>query len=347
MKPRPVAVALAAGGVFALACGGTACWLLSAPSLEPYTALELTPAPHEPGEVVVRFFGTTTILIGDGETSILIDGFFSRPRLRQLLLGKIGPDERRIEAALERGAVSRLDAVLVAHSHHDHALDSAVVAHETGALLVGSESTANIGRGHGLAEERIRIVEDRDRLTFGRFEIEVIESPHSPGALNTGVIDEPLRPPVSAWAYKDGGNRSYLLRHDRGSILIQPSTNFAPGRLRDVRAAVVFLGIGVLGKQPDEFARDYWREVVQATGAGLVVPIHWDDFLRPLDEPLRPMPHLMDDFERGMRVLLRLAEADRVPVRFMPLYEPIDILRRAESPGSMAGRWSDAGSRSH
>jgi L-ascorbate metabolism protein UlaG (beta-lactamase superfamily) len=44
------------------------------------------------------------------------------------------------------------------HTHFDHALDAAVVADRTGAVLVGGESTANIGRGHGLAEDRIRVV---------------------------------------------------------------------------------------------------------------------------------------------------------------------------------------------
>ena len=55
------------------------------------------------------------------------------------------------------------------------------------------------------------------------------------------------------------------------------------------------------------------------------MPIHWDDFTRPLDRPLQPMPYLMDDFERGMQRLLELAEADGVLVRFRPLFEAFDL----------------------
>ena len=34
----------------------------------------------------------------------------------------------------------------------------------------------------------------------------------------------------------------------------------------------------------------YLAEVADAVGATRIVPVHWDDFTRPLDEPLRPMP---------------------------------------------------------
>lgn len=298
--------------------------LLSHPSLAPYASLEMQGLSRA-GGLRARFFGATTLQVDDGATAIMTDGFFSRPGLVQVLFSEIAPDPAQIDAALMRGNVSKLAAVLVAHSHYDHAMDSALVAERTGALLVGSESTAHIGRGHGLANERIRTVKQGDVLSLGRFTLEIFESPHSPGMLFPGEITQPLRPPAKASAYKEGGNYSFLLRHERGTILVQPSANFTPGLLKNVKANVVFLGIGTLGKQTEAFARDYWREVVQTTGAKLVIPIHWDDFLRPLDVPLRPMPYLMDDFDVGMRMLLKLAAADGVTVRFMPLFEAFEV----------------------
>ena len=311
-----------------VAAGGSAVVyrLLSHPSLAPYASLEMTPSPLGSGGLSARFFGVTTIQIDDGETAVMTDGFFSRPGSMQFLLGKIAPDPAQIDAALKRGKVSKLAAVLVAHSHYDHSMDSAFVAERTDALLVGSASTANIGRGHGLANDRIRIVRQGDKLSFGRFTVEIFESPHSPGPLYTGEITEPLRPPVRGSAYREGGNYSFLLRHNRGTILIQPSANFVPGLFRNVKADIVFLGMARLGEQTEAFARDYWQEVVRNTGAKLVIPIHWDDFLRSLDKPVRPMPLLMDDFERGMQMLLKLSEADGVTVRFMPLFEVFDVV---------------------
>jgi L-ascorbate metabolism protein UlaG (beta-lactamase superfamily) len=40
--------------------------------------------------------------------------------------------------------VTRLAAIMPAHSHHDHAMDTVVVAARTGVVIIGSESTADI-----------------------------------------------------------------------------------------------------------------------------------------------------------------------------------------------------------
>jgi L-ascorbate metabolism protein UlaG (beta-lactamase superfamily) len=51
---------------------------------------------------------------------------------------------------------------------------------------------------------------------------------------------------------------------------------------------------------------------VGAVGARRVVLIHWDDFFRPLDQPLRALPYAGDDLDVTMRVLTGLADADGV-----------------------------------
>jgi L-ascorbate metabolism protein UlaG (beta-lactamase superfamily) len=82
-------------------------------------------------DVQTLFLGTSTVLITDGESSILVDGFLSRPSLRRLLTG-VRPDEAAIGAALRRAGIDRLDVVAVSHSHVDHALDAPIVADKTG-----------------------------------------------------------------------------------------------------------------------------------------------------------------------------------------------------------------------
>jgi L-ascorbate metabolism protein UlaG (beta-lactamase superfamily) len=298
-------------------------WQTRSPSFEPYASSTLPVAGRDTeGAIRAQFFGTATILLGDGETSVLVDGFFSRPAMATVLFGKVAPDEARIDRALSSGQVQKVDALLVAHSHYDHALDSAVVARKTGALLAGSESTANIGRGAGLGEDRIRVVKNGESMKVGAFEVVFYETPHSPNPLFPGDIEQPLRPPAKSSDYKLGKNYSYLLRHPRGNVLIVPSANYVPGLFDDVRVSVVFLGIAALGKQPEEFTRTYWHEVVKKTGATLVVPIHWDHFGVPLDEALRPLPYFMDDMRRSMPVLQQLAKADGVTIGFAPLFKP-------------------------
>lgn len=91
-----------------------------------------------------------------------------------------------------------------------------------------------------------------------------------------------------------------------------------------------------MGKQPEEFFRDYWREVVSTTGAKLVIPIHWDDFMLPLDQPLQPMPAVMDNFDAGMKTVLALAKPNGVAVRFLPLFEPVEVIPFTDSAPGVA-----------
>lgn len=304
--------------------------LFFAPSLAPYSSLTLSQEERTEGRLTAQWFGVSTLYFSDGEHSILVDGFFSRPGWLTLLLGKLAPDQARIDAGLARGGLERADVLLVAHSHHDHAMDSPVVAEKLGALLVGSESTANIGRGGGLGDDRILVVRHGDVLNLGQFEIRFFETPHSPNAITPGAIEEPLTPPARLSAYRLGENYSYLLNHPRGRILIVPSANHVPGLFKDIEADVVFLSIGLLGKLPEDFIRSYWQEVVEVTGAKLVIPIHWDDFSRPLDKPLKPLPYLLDDMEASMKQLLALARADGVEIRLMPVADPIAPFLREE-----------------
>ena len=51
-------------------------------------------------------------------------------------------------------------------------------------------------------------------------------------------------------------------------------------------------------------------------GARKVVLIHWDDFFRPLDQPLRALPFAGDDLDNTMRVLTKAAERDGVTLHF-------------------------------
>lgn len=278
----------------------------------------------EPGPLRARFMGVSTILLEDGKTAIMVDGFFSRPSFERVAFHRIDPDRGRITAALERAGVRCLAALLVAQAHHDHALDAAVVAYETGAELIGSESTANIGLGGVPRPEQITPVAGGEERDFGRFHVRVIRSPHSPGIipfLLRGRIPTPLTPPRHTLGYRDRLNFSFLVTHGDRRILIHPSANFPAEGMGSIRADVVFLSIGDLGSRSRRFIESYWRAIVQETGARLIIPIHWDNFFRPLDEPLVPM----GGFGRAMTEIGRLAARDGVEVRLVPPFAPIEL----------------------
>lgn len=290
---------------------------LARPSLSAYTGLLQPAAPPRSGAPRVTWIGVSTLLIDDGSTALMIDGFFTRPRPARVLFGRIAPRPETVAACLRRADVTRLAAVICAHSHYDHALDAPTVCAQTGAVLVGSQSTANIGRGQGLPEDRIVQPEPHRPFGFGAFTVTLIESVHSPGDRYPGTVDAPLVPPAPARAFATGPCYSILIEHaadgDRSrSLLIQASANFVPGALREYRAETVYLGVGQLGKNTATFRETYWNEVVTTTGARRAVLVHWDDLFRPIGKPPRPMPYALDDLDVTMNFLLERAAADGV-----------------------------------
>jgi L-ascorbate metabolism protein UlaG (beta-lactamase superfamily) len=253
----------------------------------------------------------------------MTDGFFSRPSLAAVALRRVEPSLERIIGCLERTLVRKLDAVIPVHTHYDHALDSAVVAGRTDATLVGGESAANVGRGHGLPEDRIVVAKSGEPLKLGAYEVTLIESKHSPPDRFPGAIREPVAPPTKVSAYKCGEAWSILIHHTHTDrrLLIQGSAGYVPGALAGQQAEVVYLGVGQLGLQSEQYMVEYWDEMVRSVGARRVVLIHWDDFFRPLTEPLRALPYAADDLDNTMRVLGKQAADDGVALHMPTLWE--------------------------
>lgn len=324
-----VALLLVAGGAWFA-------WRLSDhPDLAAHADLTLQTSPAGDATapaVRVTFLGVSTLLVSDGETALLTDGFFSRPGKWQTALGTIAPHAGAITAGLDLAGIDAgLAAVIVVHSHYDHAMDAPEVARRTGALLIGSESTRNVGRGAGLAEERMRLAEPAVPVRIGAFTVTLLPAGHLPHGVAMGVIDAPLVPPVRSTAYQEGGSYSVLLEHPLGSLLVQGSAGWLDGALAGRHADVVLLGVGGLGSQDGAYRETLYREVVEAVGARCVVPIHWDDFTLPLGEPLRPMPRLLDDFDGTMR-WLRARTGPETGLGLLPLGRAVALLGSGAAP---------------
>ncbi|MCU0844695.1 MAG: MBL fold metallo-hydrolase [Spirochaetes bacterium] len=158
------------------------------------------PAKTERG-LSVTWMGTAGFLVADGRDSFYIDPYVSRYSLFRVLAGLPLPprvDLVRRWIGLTGGASAR--AVIVSHSHFDHALDAPFFARETGAVLVGAESAANVGRGAGLGERSIKSVRPGDAVRVGAFTVRFVESVHGFGLFGRtpypGAIEKPLSPPA-------------------------------------------------------------------------------------------------------------------------------------------------------
>ena len=247
------------------------------------------------GSVTVRFTGSTTLLFDDGETSWMTDGWFSRPTFIEIITQRVAPDLAAIGRGLKANEVDKLDAVIPLHSHYDHAMDAPEVARRTGAILLGSESTANIGRGWGLDEGRIKIFTHKKPIALGDFIITPIESSHfqfvdpdiAKVALDLPTIDSPLIPPASITNYRVGKTYVLYVEHPQGSFVIVGSAGFTEGGLHGFKADVLFLGVGSLGEQSVEYRQKYWEETVGRLEPSTVIPIHYDSLLGKPRGPVR------------------------------------------------------------
>jgi len=253
--------------------------------------------------VTVTWLGVATLLFDDGETQILIDGFFSRPSLTDILLRRpVTNNAPQINRAMNQFRMRRLAAIIPVHSHFDHAMDVGAIANRSSASILGSESTAQIARGAGVPEDQITVVDAPTSFEFGNFRVTLRPAGHAPvGWRGTvpwdGVIEEPLTMPQPVTAMRMGGSYTVVIEHAQGTALVQGSAAYRKYELREVAADVVFLGVGLLDSLGRDYAELYWQHTVTATGAHSVYPIHFDDITAPFGA-IQLQPRFVDNFEK-------------------------------------------------
>lgn len=282
--------------------------------------------------VSVTWLGITTLLFDDGETQILTDGTFSRPDLLDILSQRrIYSDAAAVNYGLAEFRMHRLAAIVALHSHFDHAMDIGLVANRTTAIVLGSESTANIARGADVPVDQYQILADGEMRQFGKFTITLIESRHAPIGVGgqpafPGSISEPLVQPARIRDWKEGGSWSVLIGHPHGTALVQGSAGFIENALAGRKADVVMLGVAGLSSLGKEYVEQYWNETVVRTGATRVHPVHYEDFTRPFGD-LQLWPDIVDRVASTAGWIDELAATreHEVAVSILPFGQPVAI----------------------
>ncbi len=314
-------------------------------------------ASPDRGGFGVTFFGTSTLLVDDGDTQILIDGFVTRKRHN--FIRRIEPSEPQIQEAIAahricpapgRTAVrSRPDhcannpkrglaLVIPAHAHYDHALDSAYFAAWAGTRLVADPSivaTFDATRArpwktpmHWQSVEFIPPFASPDRntrrLRVGNFTVTLIRSHHLENPLSQLAGRETSRDlslPAHLWEFGEGTTLAIRIERGGRSILIVPSAGLPvePLEAGEYRSDVVFMGIGGLGWKPLAERESYWNSLITATGARRVVPIHWDNDQAELSTvEANFRPSPALRLDATLKVFERLAERDNVELAVAP-----------------------------
>jgi L-ascorbate metabolism protein UlaG (beta-lactamase superfamily) len=256
------------------------------------------PEPERPvpsGAVTLRYLGVAGWEISGSGHTVLIDPYFSRPSFADGV--PVQPDLAAITARSPR----RADLILIGHSHVDHALDAAAVAQHTGAMVLGTESTAHLARASGLADDRIIPVKGGEDYAFDGFSVRVFQSLHSAldhkhtfGASSTIPADVAL--PMRFEDYAEGGTLAFLVRLGGARILVLGTANFIESELTGVEADVAIVATGLRAE-----IHDYTCRLLALTGKPpLVLANHFDDWRAPFQVRTRAQldPDTRADLDR-------------------------------------------------
>ena len=245
--------------------------------------LEAKP-PELPAGLELEWLGVSGYRIAYKGQTLFIDPYLSRVPFRDLVLRRRTlPDP----AALDRfgGATTEVVGVLVGHTHFDHAVDAPAIARRFDCKAYGSSSLLNLMALHGLAASSV-VVEPYRAYELGPFVVRFTPSVHSKLLLGLAVpYDGELTcehlDSLSPGAYRCGQVWGISIEVAGVTFYHQGSANLIDDAVRE-RGVDVFLA-GVAGRS---FTREYWQRILPLLDPKVVVPTHYDNFFRPLGQPL-------------------------------------------------------------
>ena len=240
-------------------------------------------------DVRVRWLGTAGFAIEHAGHVLLIDPYLTRASLARCVVAPL-----RSDVALLRRYVPKADAVVVGHTHFDHALDVPDLALMTGARVFGSRSASALCLARGVPEGRVEIVERAAgsapvERESGPFRLRFLPSAHAPLVLGrvpfAGDIADCGDVPMRAEAYKCGAVFGLEIR-------VAGRTLYHLGSAELVEASVDVKNVDLLLLCVAGWTTS--RQLPERAGAriapGAVLLSHWDDFLRSMERPARMLP---------------------------------------------------------
>ena len=246
-----------------------ACWLVATTA---YAA-----ATREP--VTLTYLGNAGWQIEAAHKIILVDPYLSefgdQPDENDpdpILV----PDQAQIDARIHHA-----DYILITHGHPDHMLDAPYISNKTGAVIICTQSHANIARAYGVPNERLIVVRGGEDYQFDGFSLRIMPSIHSPmydkrynNYLQQYPANTPadLRAPLHGSAYVEGGSLAYLLRIGGHQIFIHGSMNYLENEIQGLRPDIAVIGAGK--SRTENY--DYAGRIMRALGnPPIVLPQHW------------------------------------------------------------------------
>jgi hypothetical protein len=235
-----------------------------------------------------RWLGVAGFELEWNGSILLVDPFLTRPPAYKLLFGRTRPD-----GELLRQHLPRADHIMVSHSHYDHKLDVPEIASYSGARVYGSAHTCRIVEACGLPPGQIQQVQAGELLVLcpgtpltisalpqpskAAFEVTVVPGEHATVAFfGPRELPADLRYPLRLCDFMLDEDFGFLIRAGETSILSWHHRRPGPAP----RTEVLVIGADI---HPCDLP-----ELLDQVQPRLLIPSHWDNFLRPLSKPIRP-----------------------------------------------------------
>jgi L-ascorbate metabolism protein UlaG (beta-lactamase superfamily) len=228
-----------------------------------------------------RWLGVAGVALEWNGSILLVDPFLTRPPAYKLLVGWARPDGELLHRHLPWA-----DHILVSHAHYDHLLDVPEIARYSGARVYGSGNTCRIAAVCGVPPGQVQQVQAGDVLRLpncsdaaqgGEMVVEVLAGEHAPVPIyGPGKLPEKLSYPMRLNDFVMDEDFGFLIQAGETRLLFWH--NWRPGPAP--RAEVLVIGADIL---PTDLP-----ELLDQVQPRLLIPTHWDNFLRPLSKPLKP-----------------------------------------------------------
>jgi len=258
------------------------------------------------GRLELTHFGAAAWRITDGRTTVYVDPFFSRLRTVKVFGHTYPPptdDPRHVyrydevpvsdTKTIDRH-VTNADYILISHSHFNHCMDMPYIAKKTGAMVISTESTANLARASGVPDRQLIPVQGGEDFDFGAISVKAIPSLHSslviPSAYSTWdncryfdsrKVPGDLKGPPRLEDYVEGGTLAWMIRFGDRRIVVLCSMNYIEKEMQGLAPEIALIPAAHWRLQ----VYDYTGRLMRALGLPpTVIATHWDKQTSPYGE---------------------------------------------------------------
>ena len=233
-----------------------------------------------PAGLSLRWLGTAGFAISYEGTTLVTDPYLTRKPFGHVARGRaLFPDAELVPAFVES-----CDAILMGHTHFDHALDAPFIAKAFGAKVFGSKSMTHLMGLHGLAELGVT-VEPHTPYEIGPFVVRFVPSVHSKLLLGLKIIQEGE---ITCDHCEDMTSKDYTCGQVWGiHIEVAGTSLYHMGSCDLIDDEAIpqcdwFLaGIAGRGSTPR-----FWERILPKVQPKVLIPHHHDNFFLPLGEEM-------------------------------------------------------------